>query len=53
MMLALVAPTARLMPISFVRSCTTMYMIFATPIPPHAQGEAPDQSMNALKARKK
>ena len=29
-----VAPTERLIPISLVRSCTTMYMMFATPIPP-------------------
>src|SRR5881409_2831162 len=42
MMSARVAPTARRTPISRVRSRTTMYMMFATPIPPDEQGEAPD-----------
>ncbi len=47
------APTARLTPISRTRSWTTMYMMFATPMPPTASVKLPIRPMKMLKARKK
>ena len=52
MMFRRVAPTARLTPISRVRSWTTMYMMFATPIPPTASVKPPITPMKMLNAKK-
>ena len=46
-----VAPTERLIPISRVRSCTTMYMMFATPIPPTLSVKLPTIAKNSLNPR--
>src|SRR3989454_9593324 len=45
-----VAPTARRTPISRVRSRTTMYMMFATPMPPTSRVKLPTMAKKTLKA---
>jgi len=50
MMSVRVAPTARRTPISRVRSRTTMYMMFATPMPPTSRVKLPTMAKKMLKA---
>ncbi len=50
MMAAGVAPTARRTPISRVRSRTTIYMMFATPMPPTSRVKVPTIAKKMLKA---
>ena len=47
------APTARLMPISLIRSCTTMYMMLATPTPATPSVKLPINPRKMLSPRKK
>src|SRR5207247_4963805 len=49
MMSARVAPTARRTPISRVRSRTTIYMMFATPIPPPSRVKLPTMARKLFK----
>ncbi len=52
MMSRLRAPMERRMPISRVRSLTTMYMMLATPIPPTVSVKAPTTPRKMFMPRK-